>query len=87
MGGGSIEDGVSGVLVPQDDADGFAKAIAGLSAGRGKLKSMSLNARERAKDSFGLDRMIDGYLALFDEVALARPKAYAQQLEQDQPAF
>lgn len=82
-----IEDGVSGVLVPQDDVDGFAEAIAGLSADRGRLNSMSINARKRAKSSFGLDRMIDEYLALFDEVGSVRPKAYHKQQEQDQPAF
>ena len=60
-----VEDGITGRLVPRQDLDALRQAIAGylddphLRALHGKA------SRQRAAESFGLDRMRDAYLSLY----------------------
>lgn len=64
-GGGTAElvgrDGTAGVLVPPEDPDAMALAIARLIEEPERRAAMGLAARERIATEFPLARMIDGY--------------------------
>lgn len=61
---GMIEGNQLGVVVPPDDANGFAEALNTMSFDRKRLKEMSMNAREFAKTEF--DR--NEFANLFEDV-------------------
>jgi len=68
----AVVDGVTGLLVPRNDADALAGAIRRLvrdSSLRGRLGDA---ARERVLRDFGQQAMVDGYDALFREALRAR---------------
>jgi glycosyltransferase involved in cell wall biosynthesis len=64
-GGGTAElvgrDGAAGILVPPEDPDAMALAIAGLIEDPVRRAAMALAARRRIETEFPLVRMIDGY--------------------------
>lgn len=53
-----IEDGASGILVPNEDAETLAKAILDLIDDENKRKSLSQNGRNRVEKHFSLARMV-----------------------------
>ncbi len=60
-----IEDGVTGILCPQDNIEAFAAAARRLAADHNLWQTMSAAARVRVESRFGLDAMIDGYLEIY----------------------
>ncbi|SFF60788.1 Glycosyltransferase involved in cell wall bisynthesis [Fontimonas thermophila] len=66
-----IEDGVSGLLVPPDDAQALAAAIRRLRDEPALWAALSAGARARQRDGFSLDAMVDRYIGLYER-ALAR---------------
>ncbi len=62
-----VSDGLTGVLINPDDARGFATAIVDLLKNPGRLLSMSEMARQDALRRYSAEKMLDAYLALFDE--------------------
>jgi len=58
----TIQDGVTGVLVPVDDAAALAAAIRQLRGDSGRRDRLGANALARARDEFTLSKMIDRYV-------------------------
>jgi glycosyltransferase involved in cell wall biosynthesis len=63
-----VEDGVTGRLCPTDDTTAFAEAIRDLTSHPTKLTEMGRRARAKAEKCFGIQRMLEKYLALFDRL-------------------
>jgi glycosyltransferase involved in cell wall biosynthesis len=61
----AIEDGVSGILCPQDDVDAFVDACRRLAADPMLQQKMSDAARTKAKRVFSLDLMADTYISIY----------------------
>ena len=61
-----VEDGVTGTLVPTENLDAIAAAVAAYVEDETKRKSHARAARERAVREFGLGCMVDGYLSVYD---------------------
>jgi len=59
-----VEDGVTGVLCPQDDVAAFARAIRRL-ADPALWRRMSANAVVRARDAFSKDVALDAYCGVY----------------------
>ena len=66
-----VEDEMSGLLVEPEDPEGMAKAILRLLEERERASLMGRAARQRA-ETFSWDGMVNGYEALYREVAMAR---------------
>lgn len=64
-----IEDGVTGILCPQDDVDAFAAAARKLADDVAFATAMSLAARQRAVELFSTTRMVDGYVRVYASCA------------------
>jgi L-malate glycosyltransferase len=62
-----IEDGVSGILVPKGDAEGFAEAVLSLLRDPAKRTRMSVAARERVKD-FSIEAAAAAHKRLYTEI-------------------
>ncbi|MBF0396018.1 MAG: glycosyltransferase [Desulfobacterales bacterium] len=63
-----IEDGITGFLVPQGDANKMAILIEKLLKEDNLYKQMSINAEKTAKTRFGLERMTNDYLNFYKEI-------------------
>jgi L-malate glycosyltransferase len=63
-----IEDGITGRLVPLEDAEALAKAIAELLADESERKRLSLTALQMVDQRFSLERMVDATEQLYLEV-------------------
>ena len=57
----TVEDGVTGVLVPPEDAEALAAAIVGLLGDRAGLRDLGANARRMARGKFDMDRCVESY--------------------------
>ncbi len=66
--GEAITHGVSGLLVPPADATALAGAIASLLADPARAGRFGALARQEVERRFTVDRMVDGVLAVYDEV-------------------
>ena len=53
-----VDDGVSGLLVPSEDAEALARAIVDLCCDTEKAKQMAARAKERVQQRFALSRMV-----------------------------
>lgn len=73
-----VEDGVTGILCPQDDVKAFTSAILRLAADRELTATMSAAARRRAVEVFGMDAMIDAYADLYDR-CMRRPNEFSNR--------
>jgi glycosyltransferase involved in cell wall biosynthesis len=59
----------TGVLVPPDDPDAFARALVRLAEDRGFASALGQMAARRWSDRFSAERMADRYALLFESVA------------------
>ncbi|HQY46113.1 MAG TPA: glycosyltransferase [Usitatibacteraceae bacterium] len=66
-----VEDGVSGVLVPPEDANALRAAIESLLADGSRRARLATAAREAALRRFGEERMVERMLEIFTVVARA----------------
>ncbi len=64
-----VADGESGRLVPARAPAALAAAIGELAADPGERRRLGEGAARRAREVFGLDRMVDATVAVYDEVA------------------
>ena len=65
----TLVDGQTGLLVPADDPGELAEAVSGLLLDDRRRESMGRAARAQALGRFGLDRMVDDYVRLYQELA------------------
>ena len=63
-----VTNGINGFIIPVGDVEGFAGRICDLHCDRTLLQTMSVNAVNRIRSGFLLDRMGQEYLALFDRL-------------------
>ncbi len=70
-----VEDGVSGVLVAPQSATALAQGLERLAADRALRATAGAAGRHRALTAFGIDRMLQDYLALYCELGRKRPVA------------
>jgi sugar transferase (PEP-CTERM/EpsH1 system associated) len=66
-----IQDGVTGMLVPRDDVGGMALAIRAYAENSELCKRQGTEARRTVELRFGMDVMVNAYMALYEQ-ALAR---------------
>lgn len=66
------EEGAAGLLVPSDDLDAFAGALARLADDEAGRRAMGARARARVVDRYGHGAMVDAYLALYGLAGSAR---------------
>jgi rhamnosyl/mannosyltransferase len=64
-------DGETGLVVPPGDASALAGALRNLLSDEGLRARMGAQARARALATFGVEAMVDGTLAVYDEVSSA----------------
>jgi glycosyltransferase involved in cell wall biosynthesis len=69
--GDTVDDGVSGVLVPPGDAGALGSALRDVLASPEKRRAMGAASRRIALDRFSLEKIVDHYLALFHELGPA----------------
>lgn len=60
-----VEDGMTGLLVPSDDANAMAQALWSLYADSARARLFSQSARRQALKRFGMDAMVQSYERLF----------------------
>jgi len=77
-----VIDGWNGALVGVGDTEALAAQLVALAHDEFRRKAMGEIARAEVERNYTLDRCVDEYLALYDEVYL--PGAHAAQLAQDQ---
>jgi glycosyltransferase involved in cell wall biosynthesis len=65
----AIEDGMSGLLVPVNDAAAFEAALRRLAGDPRLGAELGAAARKRAATVFGMDRMVAEFAALYEELA------------------
>jgi sugar transferase (PEP-CTERM/EpsH1 system associated) len=70
-----VEDGVTGVLVPPSDPGALAAAIADLTDDPGRSVAMGRAGRERVRQKFSLDSMVDAYAAIYHMSGATVPAA------------
>lgn len=63
-----IDDGRTGYLVAQEDADGFADRVAALDRDRAALDRMHVDGAASARAGFAIERTAEAYAALFRTV-------------------
>ena len=60
-----IENGKSGIIVPQDDADALAEALVGLLRDPALAAKLGANARERAIERFSVEKAADDLIGYY----------------------
>lgn len=69
-----VEDGVTGLLCPQDNVQAFAEAARKLAADPSLWKQMRQSARKWVEDQYSLDTMIDHYLDTYRTTLMRRAR-------------
>lgn len=62
----------TGIVVPHGDAAALGAAIAALLDDADRARTMGLAARDACRESYGLDAMVDGYVALYRDAMRRR---------------
>ena len=63
-----VVDGETGRLVPRDDPEAMAEALAALLADLDALRGMGAAGRARAEERFSIEAMVAKYLSLYDQL-------------------
>ncbi len=67
-----MEDGKEGLLVPAEDESALSRAISRLLREPALAMALGAKAKERAGREFGLEQMLESYLALYQELTKER---------------
>jgi glycosyltransferase involved in cell wall biosynthesis len=67
-----IQDGRSGLLVPPKDVDALARAVKDLIESRELRERLGTRARERVRQEYSTERMLERYSDLYEEVLAKR---------------
>ena len=71
-----VQDGVTGQIVPSQDADALSAAMRRYALDRELARAHGAAGRARALQRFSLDRMVDDYAALYDRLLRRGAPAY-----------
>lgn len=63
-----IDNGVEGLVVPKDDPESLAKAMAEMIDDAERRKSMGTRARERFKESYTVEKMVRSYEQMYRDL-------------------
>ncbi len=63
-----VRDGVDGLLVPPRDPEALARGILRLVTRPDEARRLARSGKERAREEFGVDRMVERYLRLYREL-------------------
>ena len=66
--------GAAGILVPPDDADALASAVAGLLNDAERRRIIGSAARHRIEQVFSIDQMVSGYENMFSDLLTGRKR-------------
>jgi glycosyltransferase involved in cell wall biosynthesis len=69
-----VRDGETGCTVPIGDDERMVAHILDLMVNRERLKRMGHRAAQIARDEYGLERMVDDYIQLYQELILEHNK-------------
>jgi glycogen(starch) synthase len=69
----TVQDGVTGILVPPEDVSGLAGAIAGVLRDPSRLQLLGTNAQSMAGERFNMDKCAERYLKLYRDL-VGRPR-------------
>jgi glycosyltransferase involved in cell wall biosynthesis len=64
-----VSSGVNGVVIPQEDSVELSREIVRLLSDPNLRTSMGRSARQSAVESFSMDRVVEGYIRLYEELA------------------
>jgi glycosyltransferase involved in cell wall biosynthesis len=64
-----VTDGVTGLVVPPCDPRAMANALVRMARDSSLRACLAANGKARARDAFSLDRMLERYEQLYQEVA------------------
>jgi glycosyltransferase involved in cell wall biosynthesis len=67
-----VQDGVTGVLVPAEDPAALRAALDALAADPARRRALGQAATVRARDGFGVDRMVDATIAVYEQALRRR---------------
>jgi glycosyltransferase involved in cell wall biosynthesis len=67
-----VEDGVTGILVPPGDPAALAEAVGTLLSDPERARALGLAGQARVEREFTVERMTDGYLALYERLLAER---------------
>jgi glycosyltransferase involved in cell wall biosynthesis len=73
-----VQDGVTGLLVPRDDADAAARAVLRLARDAKLRRGMGAAGRARVQQKFSVDRMVAEKEALYTRLVVASEPTYPQ---------
>jgi glycosyltransferase involved in cell wall biosynthesis len=71
----AVESGVTGLLVPTNDEAALAAAFLELVADPGLRRRLGEKGRQRYREGFGVDRMVEEYAQVFEDVLEAKRSA------------
>lgn len=74
-----IRAGETGVLVPAADPVAMATALESYIHDQSRRRAHGRAGRQRVEDSFSLEKMVQSYMALYDEMLLPRARSRAQK--------
>jgi len=69
-----IEAGVTGTLVPRDDAESMARAMRAYAESAELCRSQGSNARRTVERRFGMEAMVNAYMAVYDQLLAGRTR-------------
>jgi sugar transferase (PEP-CTERM/EpsH1 system associated) len=67
-----IQAGVTGTLVPRDDPESMARAMRTYAESTELCRRQGMEARRTIERKFGMEAMVDAYMAIYDEVLASR---------------
>jgi glycosyltransferase involved in cell wall biosynthesis len=64
----TINDGVTGMLVPAEDVSALADAIVDVLNDKSRLQLLGTNAQRLAEERFNIDKCVERYLELYGDL-------------------
>jgi glycosyltransferase involved in cell wall biosynthesis len=69
-----VEPGVTGTLVPRNDAESMARAMRAYAESTELCRRHGAEARRTVERRFGMEAMVNAYMAVYDQLLAGRPR-------------